>query len=106
MAAKRRSFTRPAGQRRYRNVFWVATEGTKTEPQYFRMLDSRTATVHVKLVKPSASAPRSVLKALDTALLPRLGATETKPVERTLCGVRWKGSRALGPSPRGQEIAR
>lgn len=35
---KRRSFSRPLGERRYRKLFLVAVEGSKTEPQYFAML--------------------------------------------------------------------
>ena len=35
MLAKRGSFQRPFGERRYRKLFVIATEGVKTEPQYF-----------------------------------------------------------------------
>ena len=38
MPPKRRNFRRPLGERRYRKLFIVATEGVKTEPQYFAIL--------------------------------------------------------------------
>jgi hypothetical protein len=57
-------FQRKTGQREYRKVFVIAMEGGKTEPQYFNMLNSRTAVVHIKLLKSSASAPAAVLKTI------------------------------------------
>jgi len=33
--ARRRTFHRPEGQRRYRRLFVIATEGAQTEPRYF-----------------------------------------------------------------------
>lgn len=63
MARKRRSLTRPIGKRRYRKLFVLATEGAKTEPQYFSMFNSQRATVHVKCLKGrTRSAPPQVLK--------------------------------------------
>lgn len=46
----------------------MATEGSKTEPQYLNMLNSRTATVHVQVLKPGASAPASVLQRMQRHL--------------------------------------
>ncbi|MBT3290767.1 MAG: RloB domain-containing protein, partial [Victivallales bacterium] len=63
MVGKRRRFQRPSGQRRYRKLFVIATEGAKTEPQYFKALDSQHATVHVKPLKGNdRSSPQQVLK--------------------------------------------
>ena len=35
MARNRRKLDRPLGERRFRKMFVIATEGSKTEPQYF-----------------------------------------------------------------------
>lgn len=57
----RRRYTRRVGQRRYRRIFVISTEGTNTEPQYFRMFNGENATVHVKMIKNRGSAPWAVL---------------------------------------------
>ncbi|MDR0592348.1 MAG: RloB family protein [Bifidobacteriaceae bacterium] len=38
----------------------LAVEGRKTEPQYFQMLGSVVAAVHIKIIKPGASSPAAV----------------------------------------------
>ena len=54
-------YTRRVGQRRYRRIFVISTEGTNTEPQYFRMFNGENATVHVRMIKNRGSAPGVVL---------------------------------------------
>lgn len=50
MPQKRRSFRRPFGKLPYRKLFVIATEGAKTEPQYFdilRKLKSEQVTISI-----------------------------------------------------------
>ena len=70
MAKKRRSFKRPFGQRPYRKLFVIATEGAKTEPQYFnilRNLKSEQVTISMPEGK-NKSDPENVLKRMKTYL--------------------------------------
>ncbi|MBW2084002.1 MAG: RloB domain-containing protein [Deltaproteobacteria bacterium] len=63
MAKKRRTFRRPLGKRRYRELFIIAVEGAKTEPQYFALFNSRNSVIHVTCVKGKHhSSPPQVLK--------------------------------------------
>ena len=67
MPLKRRNFRRPLGERRYRKLFLIATEGVKTEPQYFAILNDRYAVIHV--VKSNHhSSPLQVLKRIKDRL--------------------------------------
>lgn len=60
---KRRRFHRPIGKRRYRRLFVVATEGSKTEPQYFALFNNEESLVKVCCIKcQNDSAPPKVLK--------------------------------------------
>ena len=60
---KRRRFVRPLGERRYRKMFVLATEGSKTESQYFSIFNDANLTVHIKFLKGGdRSAPTQVLK--------------------------------------------
>ena len=68
MARKRRSFRRPPGQRRYRKLFVVATEGQKTEPQYFSLFNSASVIRVLCLKCGRDSAPESVLKRMQRYL--------------------------------------
>ena len=62
MKRKRRRFKRPPGQRRYRKIFVIAVEGTKTEPQYFAIFNDQNSVIHVKCVKGNHhSSPPQVL---------------------------------------------
>lgn len=54
----RRLFKRPVGQRRYKKMFVIATEGAKTEPIYFGMFNDGQTTIHVKPLKGQNSLPR------------------------------------------------
>lgn len=59
----RRSLIRPLGERRYRKLFVIATEGSKTEIQYFGMFNNEKSVIHVKCLQGKhRSAPRHVLK--------------------------------------------
>ena len=64
MAKKRRPFKRLKPYRSYRKIFLIATEGTRTEPIYFDMFNSRQATIHVKILstKKHDSSPPQVLQ--------------------------------------------
>jgi hypothetical protein len=63
--ARRRTFHRPEGQRRYRRLFVIATEGAQTEPRYFAMFNSDQATIQVKVLRPGRkSDPYHVLEKL------------------------------------------
>jgi hypothetical protein len=61
----RRKFRRPLGEKRYRKMFVIATEGAKTEPEYFSILQQIVGNVTVKikcLTRDKESAPELVLK--------------------------------------------
>ena len=63
MGGKRRCFQRPIGNIRYRKLFVIATEGSKTEPEYFSALNSRIAAIRVKCLKNKHdSSPDKVLR--------------------------------------------
>lgn len=68
MSPKRRKLRRPLGERRYRKLFIVATEGVKTEPQYFDMLNNRSPVIHVVCLKSNPSSPLHVLKRMKDRL--------------------------------------
>lgn len=60
---KRRKFQRPPATRNYRKLFVIATEGDKTEPQYFSLFFSQTTMITVKCLKSrDESSPAKVLK--------------------------------------------
>lgn len=58
---KRRTLQRPLGERRYRKMFVVATEGKKTEPEYFEMIDGTESVVKVKCLRGHGNTPQQVL---------------------------------------------
>jgi hypothetical protein len=70
MPKKLRTFQRPLGQRRYKKLFIVSVEGSKTEPQYFARLNQLQSSVLVKCLKrPSTeSSPIQVLKKMESYL--------------------------------------
>lgn len=69
MARPRRGFQRPLGERRYRKMFIIATEGAKAEPQYFGLFNSSHAVVHVHCLKcRTASSPPQVLARMKAHL--------------------------------------
>ncbi len=70
MPKKPRTFQRPLGKRRYKKLFIVSVEGSKTEPQYFAIFNQPQAIVLVKCLKrPSTeSSPIQVLKKMESYL--------------------------------------
>ncbi len=70
MPKKLRTFHRPLGERRYKKLFVVSVEGSKTEPQYFAILNHPHSIVQVKCLKrqSSKSSPIQVLKAMQDFL--------------------------------------
>ena len=68
MASKRRLFHRPLGERRYKRLFVIAVEGTKTEPQYFALLSEQHSIVKIHCLKGSRSSPIGVLKRMQNYL--------------------------------------
>ncbi|MCP4410324.1 MAG: RloB domain-containing protein [Gammaproteobacteria bacterium] len=66
MMPKRRRFQRPVGDRRYRKIFFIASEGSKTEPTYFSVFNDTKSVIHVKCLKSRHdSAPPQVLKRME-----------------------------------------
>ena len=58
-------YTRRVGQRRYRRIFVISTEGTNTEPQYFRMFNDDNTTVrNIRVLRHSGPDPMSVLRSM------------------------------------------
>jgi len=63
MPRRRRPFRRPLGERRYRTLFVIATEGARTEPQYFDIFNTGDMVIHVECLRGRhESAPSQVLK--------------------------------------------
>lgn len=63
MATKRRSFSRLSQERRFRKLFVIATEGEKTEPQYFGMFNNLCSVISIKCLTSSGdNSPDKVLK--------------------------------------------
>ena len=59
MPPKRRKFSRPLGERRYRKIFILAVEGIKTEPQYFAVFNDQNSVIRVNCLKGKHdSSPR------------------------------------------------
>ncbi len=57
------------GERRYRKLFIIATEGTKTEPQYFDLLNNQQSVVQIEcLRRGDGSSPLYVLKRMKIRL--------------------------------------
>lgn len=68
MNSKHRFF-RQTGQRQYRKLFVIATEGSVTEPQYFNMFNNNTTTIQIKCLKDkNKSSPDQVLKRMEKYL--------------------------------------
>jgi hypothetical protein len=49
--AKKRTFSRPLGERRYRKLFIITVEGAKTEPQYFALFNGKQSVIRVNCIK-------------------------------------------------------
>lgn len=69
MPQKRRQFRRPPGVRRYRKMFVIAMEGTKTEPQYFAIFNNQQSVIRLNCLKGgNGSSPTQVLKRMEDYL--------------------------------------
>lgn len=69
MPRKRRHFKRLLGNRRYRKLFVIATEGTKTEREYFAIFNDQTSVIQVRCLKSrQGKSPPQVLKQMKTHL--------------------------------------
>jgi uncharacterized SAM-dependent methyltransferase len=65
----KRQYNRPKGNREYRKLFVIATEGAKTEPQYFNLFNKLNLTIQVHCLKSrTASSPLLVLKRMKNHL--------------------------------------
>ena len=72
MSSNSRKFRRPLGERRYRKLFLIATEGFKTEPQYFAILNDHHSVIHVDCLRSKhRSSPPQVLKRMKDRLKQR-----------------------------------
>lgn len=70
MPPKRRKFQRPLGVRRYRKLFVIAVEGTKTEPQYFNIINEHQSLIWVNCLNGNHnSSPPQVLRRMKNHLL-------------------------------------
>lgn len=65
--SKNPRFQRPLGERRYKKLFIVSVEGSKTEPQYFALLNHPESIILVKCLKRSStkSSPIQVLRKMQ-----------------------------------------
>lgn len=69
MGRKRRKITRPLGERPYKKLFLLATEGVKTEPAYFSLFRDEQSILHIRCLKgKNKSSPTHVLKRIKTFL--------------------------------------
>jgi hypothetical protein len=69
MSARRRELKRPLGERRYKKLFIIVTEGVKTEPRYFALFNDRKSIIKVKCLKgKSESSPPQVLRRMTKYL--------------------------------------
>lgn len=59
---KRRKFRRSLGKRPYRKMFVLATEGSKTESQYFEIFKDQNLVVRILPKETGRSAPPQVLE--------------------------------------------
>jgi hypothetical protein len=65
----RRKFRRPKGERLYKKLFLIATEGTKTEPQYFSLFNDRQSIIRIKLIDGRKdTSPLKVLQRMKNYL--------------------------------------
>lgn len=66
MTNPRRKFSRPTGERRYKKLFLISTEGQLTEPDYFSFFNHTNSVVKVNCLKSgSKSSPQKVLDWID-----------------------------------------
>ena len=69
MPAWRRKLKRPLGERRYKKLFIIASEGVKTEPRYFALFNNQQSVIKVTCLRgKSESSPPQVLKRMTKHL--------------------------------------
>lgn len=69
MSVKRRKLQRLLGARRYKKLFVLAVEGSKTEPQYFSIFDDKYSAIKINcLSKRRSSSPKKVLDRIEEYL--------------------------------------
>jgi len=69
MPPKRRKFQRTLGELRYRKLFFIAAEGSKTEPQYFAIFNNMNLVIHVNCLKSKHdNSPSHVLRRMKDFL--------------------------------------
>ena len=69
MSHHRRPFQRKYGERRYKKILLIATEGVKTEPQYFAIFNNKKTIIQVKCLKGNNdSSPPQVLRRMKEYL--------------------------------------
>ncbi len=70
MVIKRRKFQRSLGERRYRKLFVISVEGTKTEPQYFEIFNKMNQNIiKINCLKGNhQSSPIKILKRMENHL--------------------------------------
>ena len=70
MAESRRRFQRKLGQRRYRKLFVIVTEGSETEPLYFSLFNSLQSVIHVDCIRrgQTTSSPLHMLRRIENYL--------------------------------------
>ncbi len=69
MPSRRRKFQRPLGERRYRKLFVIAVEGTKTEVQYFLSINDQQSIAHVNCLRSDhGTSPPRILKRMENHL--------------------------------------
>ena len=69
MPQQRKQFHRKLGQRRYRKLFIIATEGAKTEPQYFAALNNQQSVVQIECLRSRGrTSPPQVLQRMKHRL--------------------------------------
>lgn len=65
----RRTFSRPYGNISYYNIFIIATEGKKTEPQYFQLFNKQSPVLKLLCIKGDhKSSPLQVLQRMKDYL--------------------------------------
>jgi len=59
---------RSPGKRRHQKLFLIATEGEKTEPQYFDIFNDQQSVINVRCLKGCGGSPQKVLERMKDHL--------------------------------------
>jgi len=88
MPKKLRTFQRPLGERRYKKLFVISVEGSKTEPQYFAIFNQPQSIISKKITLELIAKAISRAKQRDTNRsndLPQIWSTTVyKLIERII----------------------